>query len=49
MFDSVLDRGQGPKSRFGVGATVSVILHVALFGLSIWLSTRPPVEQENEI
>jgi len=49
MFDSVLDRGQGPRSRFGVGATVSVILHVGLFGLAFWLSTRPPPVEEKEI
>lgn len=49
MFDSVLDRGQGPKPRFGIGATISVILHVGLFGLAVWLSTRPPPVEEKEI
>ena len=33
MFDSVLDRGQGPKTRFGVGTVISVVLHVGLFVL----------------
>ncbi|QSQ19740.1 energy transducer TonB [Pyxidicoccus parkwayensis] len=49
MFDSVLDRGQGPKPKFGVGATISVILHVGLFGVALWLSTRPPPVEEKEI
>ncbi|ATB36715.1 Ferric siderophore transport system, periplasmic-binding protein TonB [Cystobacter fuscus] len=49
MFDSVLDRGQGPKSRFGVGAVVSVVLHVALVGGIAWLSMRPPKEEEKEV
>lgn len=49
MFDSVLDRGQGPKSRFGVGTAISVILHVGLFGLALWLSMRPPPAEEKEI
>jgi protein TonB len=49
MFDSVLDRGQGPKSRFGVGATISVILHVGLFGLALWLSMQPKEAEEKDI
>ncbi len=49
MFDSVLDRGQGPKSRFGVGATISVILHVGLFALALWLSMQPKEAEEKEI
>ncbi|NTX15252.1 energy transducer TonB [Myxococcus sp. CA056] len=49
MFDSVLDRGQAPRARFGVGTTISVILHVALFGVAYFLSTREPVEEEKEI
>lgn len=49
MFDSVLDRGQGPRSRFGVGAIVSVVLHVGLFVLAIYLSTRPPPVEEKEV
>jgi len=47
MFDSVLDRGQGPQSRFGAGAVISVLLHVGLF--AVWLSTRPPKEEEKEV
>lgn len=49
MFDSVLDRGQGPKSRFGVGAGVSTVLHVGLLGLVAYLSTRPPPVEEKEV
>jgi protein TonB len=49
MFDSVLDRGQGPKTRFGVGTVISVALHVGLFGLSVWLSTQPQKEKEKEV
>jgi protein TonB len=49
MFDSVLDRGTGPRGRFGTGAVVSVILHVGLFGLAVWLSSRPQVEAEEAI
>ncbi len=49
MFDSVLDRGNAPKTQFGVGAVVSVVLHVGLFGLAVWLSTRPPPEKEQDV
>ncbi|MBU8894326.1 energy transducer TonB [Corallococcus sp. H22C18031201] len=49
MFDSVLDRGQGPRSRFGVGAVVSALLHLGLFVLAVYLSTRPPPVEEKEV
>lgn len=49
MFDSVLDRGSVPKSRFGTGTVISIILHVGLFALALWLSTRPPPVEEKEI
>src|SRR5687768_11644638 len=49
MFDSVLDRGQGPNTRFGVGTFISVALHVGLFGLAVWLSTRPPKEEQKDV
>ncbi|HEX5752407.1 MAG TPA: energy transducer TonB [Archangium sp.] len=49
MFDSVLDRGQGPKTRFGVGTFISVALHVGLFGFSFWLSAQPQKEKEKEV
>ncbi|HYO59238.1 TonB family protein [Archangium sp.] len=49
MFDSVLDRGQGPKTRFGLGTFISVVLHVGLFVLAVWLSTQPQKEKEKEV
>ena len=49
MFDSVLDRGQGPKTRFGVGTFISVILHVGLFGFALWISQQPHKEKEKEV
>lgn len=49
MFDSVLDRGAGPKGRFGTGAIVSVILHIGLLGLALWISTRPQEEPEEKL
>lgn len=48
MFDSVLTGGNVPKSRFGAGAVISVIVHVVLLGIVFFLSTRPPaVEKED--
>ena len=49
MFDSVLGHGTVAKSRFGTGAVVSVLLHVAVLGLAIYLSTRPARSQEKDI
>ncbi|MFY0525108.1 energy transducer TonB [Archangium gephyra] len=49
MFDSVLDRGQGPKTRFGVGTVISVVLHVGLFVFAVWISANPPKEKEKEV
>ncbi len=40
MFDTVLGRGNAPKSRFGLGATISVLLHVVLLGTAWFLSTH---------
>lgn len=48
MFDSVLTGGNVPKSRFGVGAIVSVVVHVALFALVLFLSTRPQQEKKED-
>lgn len=48
MFDSVLTGGNVPKSRFGVGAIVSVIVHVALLAIVVFLSTRPPEEKKED-
>lgn len=49
MFDSVLDRGQGPKTRFGVGTVISVVLHVGLFVFAVWISAQPQKEKEKEV
>ena len=40
MFDSVLGKAQGAGSRFGVGTTVSVVLHAAVFATALYLSSR---------
>jgi periplasmic protein TonB len=45
MFDSVLNKGAKPKARFGAGATISVVLHVAVVGLVWWISTAPVDEE----
>jgi len=49
MFDSVLDRGQGPKTRVGVGAIISVIAHAGVLALSVWFSSQPPKEKEKDV
>jgi protein TonB len=49
MFDSVLGHGTVPKSRFGTGAFVSVLLHVGVLGLAIYLSTHKASSQEKDI
>lgn len=48
MFDSVLDRGNTPKSRFGLGTIISIALHAGIIGAVIWLSSMPPAEKEVE-
>ena len=49
MFDSVLGRGVGPKSRFGTGAVLSVLLHIGLVAVAVWLSTRPVTADEADV
>jgi protein TonB len=49
MFDSVLGHGVVPKSRFGAGATASVLLHVGVLGLAVYLSIHPPKAKEKEV
>ena len=49
MFDSVLGKGITPKSRFGSGAVVSVLLHVGLLGFALWFSTRPPPKEDKDV
>jgi protein TonB len=40
MFDSVLHREQLPKSRYGSGATIAVLVHVAVLAFAAWASAR---------
>ena len=49
MFDSVLGHGTVAKSRFGTGAVLSVLLHVGVLGLAIYLSNRPARSSEKDI
>ena len=50
MFDSVLGRGVTPKSRFGSGAVVSVLLHVGLLGLrAVVLDRGHPAKEEKDV
>jgi protein TonB len=49
MFDSVLGHGTVAKSRFGTGAVVSVLLHIGVLGLAIYLSTQKIRGQEKDI
>ena len=41
MFDSVLDKAKGAKSRFGTGAVISVGVHVGLVALAVYISSAP--------
>ena len=41
MFDSVLGRGVKPKTRFGAGTVISVLLYGALLAVFWWISTAP--------
>jgi periplasmic protein TonB len=49
MFDSVLGHGTVAKSRFGTGAVVSVLLHIGVLGLAIFLSTQKARGHEKDI
>lgn len=40
MFDSVLGRGVAPRSRFGIGAVASVLLHAGILAGVLILSSR---------
>ena len=48
MFDSVRHRGNIPGRRFGAGAVITVLVHVGLLAVVVWLSTRAPEEKELE-
>lgn len=45
MFDSVLNKGAKPKSRFGAGTTISVLLHAGVIAAVWWISTAPVDEE----
>ncbi|NUQ79153.1 MAG: energy transducer TonB, partial [Polyangiaceae bacterium] len=49
MFDAVLNRGNVAKSRFGTGATFSAAVHVALLGIAIYISSRPPEQKKKNV
>ncbi|NMO16947.1 energy transducer TonB [Pyxidicoccus fallax] len=48
MFDSVLGRGQGPKSRLFLGVVLSVVLHISVFVLVVSLPPRSAQEKREE-
>lgn len=47
MFDSVLNKGNVPKSRFGTGTVISIAVHLGLVALTVYLTTRPPPIKED--
>ncbi|MBX5483647.1 MAG: energy transducer TonB, partial [Myxococcaceae bacterium] len=48
MFDQVLGRKGTSGTGVGIGTVVSVLIHVALLGVAIWMSTRPPPVEQKE-
>lgn len=48
MFAAVLNKGDAPRSRFGTGVIISVVVHVVLLALVVYLTTRPKVVEEVE-
>lgn len=48
MFDSVLDRGSAPKSAFGTGTVITILVHVGLLLFALWFSNRAPDEDKKE-
>ncbi|MFY0562861.1 energy transducer TonB [Archangium lansingense] len=46
MFESVLERGQGPRSRIGLGVVISIVLHAGVLVLVVWFSSRSPQEEK---
>lgn len=49
VFDSVLRSAPQPKSRFGVGAIVTAVVHGVGVGLVVWLSSRPVEEESKDV
>ena len=49
MFDSVLGHGTVPKSRFGTGAVLSVLLHIGVLALAIYLSKQKAHSEDKAV
>jgi protein TonB len=49
MFDSVLNRGNVARSRFGTGAGFSAVVHAALLGIAIYISSRPVEPKKKDV
>lgn len=50
MFDAVLDRGNDSRrSRFGIGAALSILLHVGLLMGVVWFPTAPAAHRERDV
>lgn len=49
MFDAVLNRGTTARSRFGSGAFFSAVVHTAILGMAIYISSRPPEEKKKNV
>lgn len=47
MFDSVLNKGNVQKSRFGTGTIISIVIHASLVAIVVYLTTRPPPVKED--
>jgi periplasmic protein TonB len=48
VFDSVLQRGNLPKSRLGSGAVITVAVHAAVLALAVWISSQPVEELKQD-
>jgi len=49
MFDSVLNRGNVPNSRFGRGAFFSAAVHVVLLGAAVYIGSRPADPRKKDV
>lgn len=49
MFDFVLTGGEVPKSRFGVGAVISIAVHAMLVAIVFYFTTRPAPEKPQDL
>ncbi|HLL52198.1 MAG TPA: energy transducer TonB, partial [Myxococcaceae bacterium] len=48
MFDSVLNRAQNAKGRFGTGTFISIALHGGLLVGALWISSAPSKPEVKE-